>query len=98
MAGLRARNWDNGHLARCGRAALVGVAGLRARNWDNGHLARCGRARSPSATERAPYCTSTTTLKNRIAAFSAAVAPSTDFHGPSNVTAPFTSTHTHPNF
>ena len=47
---LRARNWDNGHLARCGMVALVGVAGLRARNWDNGHLARCGMARSPSGS------------------------------------------------
>ena len=33
---------------------------------------------------RAPYCTSTTTLKNRIAAVSAAVAPSTAFHSPFN--------------
>ena len=90
VAGLRARNWDNGHLARCGMVALVGVAGLRARNWDNGHLARCGRARSSSAPpggasplgEPPPYGTSTTTLKNRIAAFSASVAPSTDFHSP----------------
>ena len=38
---------------------------------------------------RARYGTSTTTLKNRIAAFSAAVAPSTAFHSPSSVTAPF---------
>ena len=71
---------------------LVGVAGFRARNWDNGHLARCGRARSPSAPqggasppgEPHPYGNSTTTLKNRITAFSAAVAPSTDFHSPSS--------------
>ena len=35
------------------------------------------------------YGTSTTTLKNRIAAFSAAVASSTVFHSPSNVPAPF---------
>ena len=39
--------------------------------------------------EPRPYRTSTTTLKNRIAAFSAAVAPSTDFHSPSSVAAPF---------
>ena len=32
---------------------------------------------------------STTPLKNRITAFSAAVAPSTDFHSPSSVAAPF---------
>ena len=65
-----------------------------------------GRARSPSGPQggasrkavgaripRDRYCTSTTTLKNRIAAFSAAVAPSTDFHSPSNVATPFTSEH-----
>ncbi|MBQ6010424.1 MAG: hypothetical protein IJL17_17960 [Kiritimatiellae bacterium] len=39
---------------------------------------------------RPPYCTSTTTLKNRIAALSLAVAPSTAFHSPSSVAAPCT--------
>ena len=48
-----------------------------------GGASRPGRA-------AAPYCTSTTTLKNRIAAFSAAGAPSTAFHSPSSVAAPFT--------
>ena len=48
-------------------------------------LARWGE---PSGRAAAPYCT-TTTLKNRIAAFSAAVAPSTAFHSPSSVAAPF---------
>jgi hypothetical protein len=32
-------------------------------------------------------------LKNRIAAFSAAVAPSTAFHSPSSVAAPFSILH-----
>ena len=40
-----------------------------------------------------PYCTSITTLKNRITAFSAAVAPSTAFHSPSSVAAPFSILH-----
>ena len=35
-----------------------------------------------------PYRTSTTTLKNRIAAFSASVAPSTAFHSPASTAAP----------
>ena len=52
---------------------------------------------SRKAVGRAPrarrYCTSTTTLKNRIAAFSAAVVPSTAFHSPSNVATPFTNEH-----
>ena len=43
-----------------------------------------------SRVPRDRYCTSTTTLKNRIAAFSAAVAPSTAFQSPSNIAAPFT--------
>ena len=41
-------------------------------------LAMVGRA-VPGEPLHAPYYTSTTTLKNRIAAFSAAVAPSTAF-------------------
>ena len=49
----------------------AGAAALVAADWDNGHLARCD-------------CTSTTTLKNRIAAFSSADAPSTAFHSPFN--------------
>ena len=40
-----------------------------------------------------PYCTSTTTLKNRIGAFSAAVAPSTAFHSPSSLSVPFSILH-----
>ena len=71
---------------------VIGIAGVPpirgggrlARNWDNGRPARYGSS---------PYCTSTTTLKNRIAAFSAVVAPSAAFHSPPNVTMPFTSEH-----
>jgi len=40
-----------------------------------------------------PYCTSTTTLMNRIAAFSSPVTPSTAFHSPSSVAAPFSILH-----
>ena len=53
-----------------------------------GPARRAGRCGRPA--NRTPYCTSTTTLKNRIAAFSAAVAPSTTFHSPSKVATSFT--------
>ena len=43
--------------------------------------------------EPPPYRPSTTTLKNRITAFSAAVAPSTASHSPSSVAAPFSILH-----
>ena len=48
-------------------------------HWENRRLARSS----------CPYGTSSTTLKNRIAALSATVASSTAFHSPSNVAAPF---------
>ena len=69
-------------------------------NWDRRHLGG-GKARAPRASPGgasrlgepcAPYGTTTTTLKNRIAAFSATVAPSTAFHSPSNVATPFSTT------
>ena len=43
------------------------------------HRARRKVGRALRASRPPPYCTTTTTLKNRIAAFSGAVAPSTDF-------------------
>ena len=50
-------------------------------------------AASPGGASRPgephPYGTCTTTLKNRIAAFSVAVAPSTAFLSPSSLSAPF---------
>ena len=50
----------------------------------NGHASRVTvRWGEPSSASR-PYGT-TTTLKNRIAAFSSAVAPSTAFQSPSNI-------------
>ena len=44
-----------------------------------------GGASRPGEPLPTPYRPSTTTLKNRIAAFSAAVAPSTAFQSPSRV-------------
>ena len=44
---------------------------------------KVGRA-VPASRYTPPYCTTTTTLKNRIAAFSAVVAPSTAFRAPPN--------------
>ena len=46
-----------------------------------------------SGRGRTPYCTTATTLKNRIAALSAAVAPSAAFHSPSNAAAPFSTVY-----
>ena len=48
-----------------------------------------------SPATRVPYGISTT-LKNRIAAFSTAVAPSTVSHLSSSVTSPLTTVHTTP--
>ena len=58
-----------------------------------GRALRASRKAVGSRVPRDRYCTSTTTLKNRIAAFSAADAPSTAFHSPSNVATPFTNEH-----
>ena len=87
-------NWNRRHLG-----GLTGRAAPR-RGHPIGPARRAGRkvGRAVPASRKAVgarvprdrYCTSTTTLKNRIAAFSAAVAPSTASHGPSSDSAPFT--------
>ena len=79
---------------------LIGLSGWRASRPQLGQRASCplrdGRAcrgggpprpqlgQRASCDHRARRYGSTTTLKNRIAAFSAAVAPSTAFHSPSS--------------